>query len=115
MMKINEEFLDTILGRVNKEGPNNSPSSLISARTVMKLAARGPSPPPFHNHSVHSAPTRFDLLYAENGFQSAKKWFLLNATNLDNTFSENQFINFLRKIANFSDHIILDVFDIFGK
>lgn len=60
----------------------------------------------------------FEYLHTEEGFLHAKTYFSFIANNNDETdeyFNENQFINFLRKLTDFNDHEILEIYDTFGN
>ncbi len=57
--------------------------------------------------------TPFEYLYTEEGFNSAKSYF--NSIAQDASyFNENQFVIFLRKLTDFNDHEILELYDTFG-
>ena len=97
-MKINTEFLSTVIWRENatqNQTTNGSPSMNLNSTRKGKT-------------------TSFEHLYTESGFHNLKKWFLLNATNLDNNFTETQFCNFMRQLTDLNEFRMLEVFDFFG-
>jgi hypothetical protein len=97
-MKVNQEFLTLVLlGQVTTHSHTHGTPG---------QAATLP-----HNKSP------FDYLHTEEGFLHAKTYFSFIANNnfeADEYFNENQFINFLRKLTDFNDHEILEIYDTFG-
>jgi hypothetical protein len=104
-MEVKLDFLDSIL---SEKGNNNEQPKTQSSRWKSKINLIG--------SGSTAAKTRYDFLYTPEGFHSTKMWFLKNAANMDNfnTLNENQLIAFLRKLTNFKDLQILELFDILG-
>jgi hypothetical protein len=99
-VKINFEFLQSILIQ-EANSPNTTPS--------VNLSPTQPNP-----KTKSQSQTLFETLYTENGFHNLKKWFLFNTTNLDSNLSEAQFIKIMKKLTNFRDYKILEIFDLLG-
>jgi hypothetical protein len=97
-MKVNQEFLTLVL---------------LGQGTTHSHTPGAPAPATLpHNKSP------FEYLHTEEGFLHAKTYFSFIANNNDETdeyFNENQFINFLRKLTDFNDHEILEIYDTFGN
>jgi hypothetical protein len=56
----------------------------------------------------------FNLLYTDMGFKNCQKFFCDESFTTKGTFTENQFINFMRELTDLGDHQIVEIFDIFG-
>lgn len=111
-VKVNLLFLtEIILGEGSSSGKKSSKTSKSKKKEQFRF-----------NYLLKSSiisrnSSHFDALYRPEGFHSAKKWFLSNAGKRNetfDTFSENQFIDFLRKLTDFKDYEILELFDILG-
>lgn len=102
-MKVSQEFLTLVL---------------LGHGTTHSHTPGAPAPATLpHNKSP------FEYLHTEEGFLHAKAYFSFIANNNNNDdddetdeyFNENQFINFLRKLTDFTDQEILEIYDTFGE
>jgi hypothetical protein len=91
-VKIDAEFLYSIIVR-----ESNSPSN--------------PTPLPPTKNPI----TIYETLYTENGFHNLKRWFLFNNKNQEGSLNEMQFSRIMRRLTNFRDYKILEIFDLLGK
>ncbi len=91
---------------------------LLGHGTTHSHTPGAPAPAPLPHNK-----TPFDYLHTEEGFLHAKAYFSFIANNNNNDdddetdeyFNENQFINFLRKLTDFTDQEILEIYDTFGE
>jgi hypothetical protein len=106
-MKINEQYLESIIR--GKKVPTTIPES---AKAVTELAqpTQGSTTTP---DSKKTTPI-LDDLYSKAGLEHTRTWFLEHVKNRSQTFTENQFVSFLRKLTDFSDWEIFEIFDIVG-
>eukprot|EP00339_Tiarina_fusa_P010964 CAMPEP_0117028906 /NCGR_PEP_ID=MMETSP0472-20121206/20979_1 /TAXON_ID=693140 ORGANISM="Tiarina fusus, Strain LIS" /NCGR_SAMPLE_ID=MMETSP0472 /ASSEMBLY_ACC=CAM_ASM_000603 /LENGTH=236 /DNA_ID=CAMNT_0004736529 /DNA_START=167 /DNA_END=877 /DNA_ORIENTATION=- len=55
----------------------------------------------------------FNLLYTDMGFKNCQKFFQDESSATKGTFTENQFIHFMRELTDLGDYQIVEMFDIF--
>ena len=96
-VKINSEFLQSILN------PESNSTTTTQSASPTQPSAR----------TKTQSTTLYETLYTENGFHNLKKWFLNN--KLENNLTEVQFIKIMKKLTNFREYKILEIFDLLGK
>ncbi|PRP76262.1 hypothetical protein PROFUN_07784 [Planoprotostelium fungivorum] len=112
-MRLNLHFFEELLYSEEDRATKRAPSVPLTQRGTTKLpniGLTGPSEPPATR--TPSLLRTFDMLYSEKGYENLKSWFLAHS-GVDNSLSEDQFLLFLRKLTDFHDHRILELFDLF--
>lgn len=106
-MKVSEELLTHIL-----TGGCPTAGGLVTPRQEGPIANS-------MKEVQHRHYSLFHFAYTETGFNNIVKWFEENSTCsvVEETpvysFSENQFINFMRELTDHGDYEILEIFDMF--
>ena len=128
-MRVNHEFIGKILSSPGSANTKKNPMSPRAAATPRISTANGTAattprsvkkiynatgPLLINNSKEKKELSFFNLLYTEMGFKNCQKYFTDESMNTKGTFTENQFIHFMRELTDLGDHQIVEIFDIFG-
>eukprot|EP01116_Phalansterium_solitarium_P012284 TRINITY_DN28444_c0_g1_i1.p1 TRINITY_DN28444_c0_g1~~TRINITY_DN28444_c0_g1_i1.p1 ORF type:complete len:247 (-),score=35.49 TRINITY_DN28444_c0_g1_i1:82-822(-) len=100
-MRINLEFLETDIFGSQLDSAASTPTGGSYAKLGL-------------NRAKFSGKQIYEKLHSETGAGQAKKWFLVKAANCpgDNALSEELILQYLRKLTDFDDYVILEIFDL---
>lgn len=131
-MKVDHNFIMKILsapgtvylGRTPRKSTTpRSPATAVTPRvantphnsTSIKKSYTGTGPLLITNKQENKELSFFNLLYTDMGFKNCQKFFQDETSKTKGTFTENQFIHFMRELTDLGDYQIVEMFDIFGK
>ena len=96
----------TATPRISNPTPSNGAS--------IKKSYNGTGPLLISNRREGKELSFFNLLYTDMGFKNCQKFFQDESYATKGTFTENQFIHFMRELTDLGDYQIVEMFDIFG-
>ena len=127
VMRVDHEFIMKILSIPGSASLGKTPRKVMTPRVSAAPTPRVASPagPPgkeaenkpvtlIYSYGNEKMLSYFNLLYTDMGFKNCQKFFHEESIATKGTFSENQFIHFMRRLTDLRDYQIVEMFDIFG-